>query len=808
MEMPGRVGNRTHFAEVEKSGADVHKIDSRGVSNVTGADIDPHWAELFRYLIAYKKHYLNDCASAAASAEKKCLDLLLRDAIASQASQFQCGKIPVEQWEQGVLIACWMGIREFVKLLMMLSKERVWETRDLETGYTALHVAVFRNFPKIVKELLPKGLEDVSHEFVFAKTRKNGWTALHLAAAQGGWKQVETLIGACKKAILPDTSWGGSQKVPVFRILYDNFLKTPLHYAVLSFEKDVLPQMSDCTKAKPKINYAKVVEQLLSWKVVDANAVDDFLLTPTHLTCIRGKEDVAKLLTLDFKECTKPGKTYFNPDAAVLFTQDWFSRTPLHWALDGQRVDTLPLVFHPIAMRTSDYADRSPLQIALESADTSCVQFLFGDLDAKTSTQEVENALHRDRQEYVDASNTILVGATLIASVTFGGWLQPPMGWTTGDSTDSFANHAAVDEDTGVYTFGIFNTLAFFFAISSMLVAAGAALPIRDVADIGSAVRRSRRWLIPTWALFITSVVFVLMAFSAAGMAALPPLSEKYSYLFATGLLGLLICLIVAGKMMSNSLHQYAWWVLMQMKFWSIVSYVHGSEKKPKHLQKLHARWARKFVPERQRVIPRTFLLMYILTLFEDTLLTNATLQGISSLHTVFRSYAREIIRKYSETADMEQAGRLGVISRNVFGKSDSQSSDCLNLILTNYMEAKQAMILHSIVDVGAEIMGKKYLRSVWKGAGTVEQAVKKMCDCERDELILDFQGKKRVAYSSGPLNSLLSISDSSLEDMLKADDPVDRLRGILKEKEKESSFKVLDEVDKRLSLSKTMRAR
>jgi len=37
--------------------------------------------------------------------------------------------------------------------------------------------------------------------------------------------------------------------------------------------------------------------------------------------------------------------------------------------------------------------------------------------------------LYRDRQVFVDAANALLVGAALIASVTFAGWLQPPLGY-------------------------------------------------------------------------------------------------------------------------------------------------------------------------------------------------------------------------------------------------------------------------------------------------------------------------------------------------------------------------------------------
>jgi ankyrin repeat protein len=62
------------------------------------------------------------------------------------------------------------------------------------------------------------------------------------------------------------------------------------------------------------------------------------------------------------------------------------------------------------------------LQIATEKGHAEIVKTL---LERPEVAKQVEG-LYRDRQVHVDAANAILVGAALIASVTFAGWLQPP----------------------------------------------------------------------------------------------------------------------------------------------------------------------------------------------------------------------------------------------------------------------------------------------------------------------------------------------------------------------------------------------
>jgi hypothetical protein len=112
--------------------------------------------------------------------------------------------------------------------------------------------------------------------------------------------------------------------------------------------------------------------------------------------------------------------------------------------------------------------------------------------------------LYRDRQAHVDdAANAILVGAALIASVTFAGWLQPPLGYS------AFFGSAGIEvgapSPSGIYPsfvsvaghpimqiFWFFNSMSFFFAIATLMVGATAARPPKRGMFIGQVVRTLR----------------------------------------------------------------------------------------------------------------------------------------------------------------------------------------------------------------------------------------------------------------------------------------------------------------------------
>ncbi|KAH9540464.1 hypothetical protein CY35_14G006500 [Sphagnum magellanicum] len=173
------------------------------------------------------------------------------------------------------------------------------------------------------------------------------------------------------------------------------------------------------------------------------------------------------------------------------------------------------------------------LQIATEMKHDAIVKTL---LERPEVVKRVEN-LYRDRQVHVDAANAILVGAALIASVTFAGWLQPPLGYS------AFFGSASIEvgapSPSGIYPsfvsvaghpimqiFWFFNSMSFFFAIATLMVGATAARPPKRNIFIGEVVRSLRASLSLAYILLTISVGCVMGAFASAGFLVLPPVPK------------------------------------------------------------------------------------------------------------------------------------------------------------------------------------------------------------------------------------------------------------------------------------------
>jgi hypothetical protein len=173
------------------------------------------------------------------------------------------------------------------------------------------------------------------------------------------------------------------------------------------------------------------------------------------------------------------------------------------------------------------------LQIATETKRHQIVKTL---LERPEVVKQVEN-LYRDRQAHVDAANAILVGAALIASVTFAGWLQPPSGYS------AFFGSAGIEvgapSPSGIYPsfvsvaghpimqiFWVFNSMSFFFAIATLMVGASAAHPPKHDIFIGEVVQSLRASLSLAYILLTISVGCVMGAFASAGFLVLPPVPK------------------------------------------------------------------------------------------------------------------------------------------------------------------------------------------------------------------------------------------------------------------------------------------
>jgi len=180
------------------------------------------------------------------------------------------------------------------------------------------------------------------------------------------------------------------------------------------------------------------------------------------------------------------------------------------------------------------------LQIAMELKHEEIARILM----ARPEVEKEVERLYRDRQVHVDAANAILVGAALIASVTFAGWLQPPLGYSIVGAASPSANNpsfASLEGHPIMEIFWVFNSMSFFFAIATLMVGATAARAPRTGKYIGVLVQNLRMSLLLASVLLKLSVVCVMGAFASAGFAVLPPVQKYTSIMEVTVAIGVMV---------------------------------------------------------------------------------------------------------------------------------------------------------------------------------------------------------------------------------------------------------------------------
>jgi ankyrin repeat protein len=296
-------------------------------------------------------------------------------------------------------------------------------------------------------------------------------------------------------------------------------------------------------------NYFKIIRYVLKWHPeVNANASivlvahQDLVASPLHFAALGGHVEAVKELLL-----------HHNLDVNA---KDNKKRTPLLCAIKEHKLGVVKALCSDPANRlraTEEASDgRTPIQIATEANLKEIEKVLL----ERPEVKDFVDRLYRDRQVFVDAANALLVGAALIASVTFAGWLQPPLGYIPDyDFSQPFPappqtpeSYAAVKNHETVKAFWVFNSLSFFFAIATVLAGADAALPNLRDDFIGRRVKSVERALIRATILLVISVVCVLGAFASAGFAALPPLLKYDTSMIITVFFGGTICMLTLAK--------------------------------------------------------------------------------------------------------------------------------------------------------------------------------------------------------------------------------------------------------------------
>jgi ankyrin repeat protein len=353
---------------------------------------------------------------------------------------------------------------------------------------------------------------------------QNGRTALHMAASNG---QAEIVRYICT--------------VPGINVnVQDQFGFTPLHLAAHSPDHD---DQRVC-----------VIKELLNVKNINPNSVmhgsllagTDFQgsrITALHLA-VRGKFERAVDLLLAWRP--KQGDETIS-NVGVRWSWGF---TPLHIAIRG--VDFLILkaliIFintnWPEAINLTDCKHRTPLHIAVMDSNCTALQILlrqkaplqadekdiYGKTPFSIAMDKHDYRMVRDLQSYFErtsnkskayanAANAILVGAALLATVTFTAWLTLPV---VGDSQ----------------LFWVFNSLCFYFAISTFLAAATASMPTK-----GPPLALAETAVVAASFCLAFSIAFAVCAFATIGFALIPQNIKYRRDVISTTMFGGLLCL-------------------------------------------------------------------------------------------------------------------------------------------------------------------------------------------------------------------------------------------------------------------------
>ncbi|CAM6095928.1 unnamed protein product [Calypogeia fissa] len=424
-------------------------------------------------------------------------------------------------------------------------------------GVTALHTASCNNYVGVLCKLLDRRDIDLNASDV------NGLTALHLPP----WQTDSTLSSCLPIATTPS----GESIMEMFHVTMEEMESHLWQFSIDRERKRLRTQMSPSYEA-PETGWPKgtpaadLQEQERRGNENCRRAAE--LLFPTHDLSDSGK--LTALLRAAWRGnstivTTVMGKISDGARArTTLNTLDEYGMSALHYAvMRGDAAMVTDLLSYP-TVRGNVREERrylTPLNMAyllVEEEHLKGVEdrreierkyrVIISSLSEHPDVKAYTEGLYRDRQLFVDAVNAILVGAALIASITFGGWLQPPLGYqpyyeptyllTGAAPPDTYASYASVGKNTSVQIFWVFNSLSFFFAVATVLMGACVVLPMLGKADLEVEVRRMRYVHVWTTLFLSLSVFFVLGAFIAAGFASLPPSLEYQRGMIASTSVG------------------------------------------------------------------------------------------------------------------------------------------------------------------------------------------------------------------------------------------------------------------------------
>ncbi|KAG0623766.1 hypothetical protein M758_3G200200 [Ceratodon purpureus] len=272
---------------------------------------------------------------------------------------------------------------------------------------------------------------------------------------------------------------------------------------------------------------AYLVQLLLYQPGIDINQVssESEKFTSLHMAAKAGHTAVIRLLVAEKEKLRANEEDYMGRTALQIAAERNFASK--HKGRNG------------LWTLSQSVYKKNPLEGIIEISWRDCEQLLLGREDVKGYL----DLLYRDRQVFVDAANAILVGSALIATVTYNGWITPPLGYITyyGSQWElpepappyTFPQYVGIEQYPSIRAFWIFNSLSFFFSMASVIASAEGILPVQGK-FIKEAVQDARRAVAYASSLLVIAVVFTLGSFCSCGFAVLPPIKKWENYMTIT----------------------------------------------------------------------------------------------------------------------------------------------------------------------------------------------------------------------------------------------------------------------------------
>lgn len=441
---------------------------------------------------------------------------------------------------------------------------------ESNNNLTALHLAARDGNTCIVEALLGCNAIDVD-----ARDR-NGLSALHYAVRRGHIVVAEMLQNRQQLLLR-------HQPRPVLNVGVQEGA-TPLMYAVTSGNVQMVEALWDVGMGKLPKEGADLTTAMLNIVTALLDSVSDANIN----------EKVPRFL-LDKLECTaeigkylasKPGRNlahwaaYF--DHASLLTHilkwqpadylnakdDGHGGTPLHIAVRFSRMNATKVLCHGngsevILGNAENRSGNRPFDLASFFQLSDICDVLLLREDVKTMVDRENNL----RMTFMDATHAVVIAGALFATITYSGWLQPPLGYTPDYDLapeplpappNTYANYVSIRRH--LTAFFILNCMSFVFAIGTVLLGLATAFPPYPLAKAIHALQ-STRWTLELACLSLcTSATCAVGAFVSAGLAVLPPHSGyhepyKWTLVGCACVLGRVVWYVFASTVVSEILY-------------------------------------------------------------------------------------------------------------------------------------------------------------------------------------------------------------------------------------------------------------